>query len=576
VVTLAALLLSVTTSLAGPQVIKRIIFKGNHALTADELRKAMILKEGSEYDTFLLEKDIDNILELYDEKGFPDAKIVEQKLIPKDGLVECEFLINEGERIKIGDIQILGNEAVLTKEIANSLGFSEGDAYDPGRVSVGEYRIESLYADRGYMYADAKSRAIRENRVVNVTFAIEEGPQVRIGDIRVVGNAHTRTMIIEREIIAKSGEAYDPRKIYRSQERLYATNLFRDVDFDILGAEDSAEVVDIVFRVTELSPRWISFAGGYQSPDRILANIRVGHDNLFNNGQKLSISTFFSYSLEEEHEEQIGLDYVEPYFMNTPFKLMLRIFHSRETRVSYSQWETGANMKIGRYITHNVGFFVQYQYKTAFIDTLEGSVEGITNSILFHVSRDTRDDLFNPMRGTYTSLGLETAGGILGGDNQFARSLLDVSAFVNPLNRFVLGARIRFGELSPAGVSEQRGVSLNERFELGGGASVRGYDEASIGPLDARKKRSGYVMTNLNTELRFPAYKKLWLGLFIDSGGVWMDRNEIELSDLKLTYGVGLRYSLPMGPLRIDYARRLTDVSPGDYGRLYLAIGHIF
>jgi len=84
------------------------------------------------------------------------------------------------------------------------------------------------------------------------------------------------------------------------------------------------------------------------------------------------------------------------------------------------------------------------------------------------------------------------------------------------------------------------------------------------------------VMTNLNTELRFPAYKKLWLGLFIDSGGVWMDRNEIELSDLKLTYGVGLRYSLPMGPLRIDYARRLTDVSPGDYGRLYLAIGHIF
>jgi outer membrane protein insertion porin family len=140
----------------------------------------------------------------------------------------------------------------------------------------------------------------------------------------------------------------------------------------------------------------------------------------------------------------------------------------------------------------------------------------------------------------------------------------------------VLGFRLNFGEISPFGQSEEKGISLNERFELGGAGSMRGYEEASIGPLDARKKHSGYVMINANGELRFPVLGKLWMGLFIDSGGVWMERGEIDPRDLKFSYGIGLRYSLPMGPLRLDYARRLTDATADELGRLYVAIGHIF
>lgn len=536
----------------------------------------MILKEGSEYDPFLLEKDIENILELYRNRGFPDAQVTQKNVTPVNGEVDCEFLIIEGKRIELSSIQIMGNKAIPTIQITESLGFTVGDPYDPDMISLGEYRIKSLYSKRGYIYADVKSRIIREDPFATVIFFIQEGPQVRIGKIRVEGNLHTRGKIIEREITVRPGDVYDPEKIYRSQERLYATNLFRDVDFQLLGVKDSSEVVDLLFRVDEVSPRWISLGGGYQSPDRVLANLKVGHENLFNNGQKLSISTFFSYNLKGEHEEDIELQYLEPYLISTPFKLMVRAFHNRERWISYSQSETGTNARIGRYITQNLGFFLQYQYKTVYIDTLKGSIEGITNSILFSLSRDTRDNVFNPLKGTYTSFSLETAGGILGGSNHFGRSIVDFSSFFNPHNRFVLGLRLKYGELTPFGPSEEEGVSLNERFELGGGGSVRGYEEASIGPPDARKKHSGYVMINSNTELRFPVYKKLWMGIFIDSGGVWMHRREIDSSDLKFSYGAGLRYSFPMGPLRIDYARKLTEVTRGELGRLYIAIGHIF
>lgn len=535
----------------------------------------MILREGSDFDPFLLEKDLENILELYQNKGFPDAGVT-QKVISVDGEVNCEFFIREGERIKITSIQIIGNEVIPTAEVLESLGFTTESPFDPDMISLGEYRIKCLYDRRGYIYADVKSHIVREDPSTIVNFAIQEGPEVKIGQVRIEGNLVTRRRIIEREIIIKPGDVYDREKIYRSQERLYATDLFKDVDFEILEVKDSSDIVDLLFRVEEVFPMWVSLGSGYQSPDRILANFRVGHDNLFNNGQKLSVSTFFSYNLKKEHEEDIELRYLEPYFISTPFRLMVRAFHRRERWLTYSQRETGANTRIGRYITENLRFFVQYQYKTVYIDTLEGSVEGITNSILFLLSRDTRDNVFNPHKGTYASLILETAGGILGGSNHFGRSILDFSNFLNPVDKLVLGFRFKFGELSPFGPSEDRGVSLNERFELGGGASVRGYEEASIGPIDARKKHSGYVMVSSNAELRFPVYKKLWMGLFMDSGGIWMYRREIDLSGLKFSYGVGLRYLLPMGSLRLDYARKLTDISPGELGRIYLAIGHIF
>ncbi len=553
-----------------------MVFTGNETISSDDLTQAMILREGSEYDSFLLGKDAESIVELYGERGFPEAEVVEKRVIPHGDGVLCELLIVEGERIKITGIQVIGNVVISTSEIEETLGFKRGTPYDPDVVYAGRYRVKSLYATRGHLYASVRTNIVREDPTVQVIVAIEEGPEVTVGAIRIEGNFFTRRRIIEREIVVKPGDVYDPDDVYKSQEKLYGTDLFRDVDFEVLGVKDSSEVVDLLFRVEEVSPRWVSFGLGYQSPDRLLANVRLGHDNLFNNGQKFSISTFLSYSLEEEHEEDFEVEYLEPYLMSTRFGLSVRLFHNREKWVSYSQQETGANARIGRYITERLRFFVQYQYKTVHIDTLEGTAEGITNSILFSLSRDTRDDFFNPLRGTYASLVLETAGGFLGGSNDFGRSIFDLSGFVNPIDRVVLGARLKYGELRPFGESEEKGVSLNERFELGGGASVRGYDEASIGPADARKKSSGYVMINPNLEVRCPVYGKLWAGFFVDSGGVWMNRSDIDLSDFVLSAGVGIRYSLPIGPLRLDYARKLTNPSPGELGRLYLAIGHIF
>lgn len=569
-------LLVVDAGYSTPQLINRITFEGNHTIPSDNIQRVMILKEGSEYDPFLFEKDIENILELYRDKGFPNAEIVQKRIRPVDGHVDCQFVIREGERIKLTSVELIGNEALSTTDILASLGFGVGSPFDPDIASAGRYQIKSLYYGRGYIYADVKSNVIRDDTSTAVIFAIQEGLRVRIGQIRFEGNSLTRKAIMERELVIKPGDVYDPKKIYESQGRLYALNLFRDVDFEISGVRDSSETVDLVFRVEEVSPRWASLGGGFQSPDRILANLKAGHDNFLGNGQQLSISTFFSYNLKKEHEEEIELEYVEPYFVSTPFRLMLRIFHNRERWLSYSQQETGTNVRVGRYITENLKFFVQYQYKGVYIDTLQGSVEGITNSILFALSRDTRDNIFNPLRGTYTSLSLETAGGILGGSNHFGRSILDFSSFINPARKSVLGFRAQFGEISPFGVSEEGGISLNERFELGGAASMRGYDYASIGPIDARQKQSGYVLINSNVELRFPFYRKLWMGLFIDSGGIWMERGEIAPSDLKFSCGLGFRYSLPMGPLRLDYARRLTDSTPGELGRLYVAIGHMF
>jgi outer membrane protein insertion porin family len=52
--------------------------------------------------------------------------------------------------------------------------------------------------------------------------------------------------------------------------------------------------------------------------------------------------------------------------------------------------------------------------------------------------------------------------------------------------------------------------------------------------------------------------------------------NEVDLTDLKFTTGLGLRYNTPVGPVRIDYGHKLQKEKGESSGELYFSIGHAF
>ena len=113
----------------------------------------------------------------------------------------------------------------------------------------------------------------------------------------------------------------------------------------------------------------------------------------------------------------------------------------------------------------------------------------------------------------------------------------------------------------------------NEQFYIGGANSIRAFTIRSIGPgryyqnSDNNKyayiDRTGDLKFEANLEYRFPILGDLHGATFLDSGNIWLIRNDPDrpggqlkwgsfLKDLALGTGFGLRYDLTFIVIRFD------------------------
>jgi outer membrane protein assembly factor BamA len=135
-------------------------------------------------------------------------------------------------------------------------------------------------------------------------------------------------------------------------------------------------------------------------------------------------------------------------------------------------------------------------------------------------------------------------------------------------------------------------VPPEQRFYAGGPNSVRGYGANELGPrvYVIKGDTTKFVVQNgdtiytdsggvrivasggnsillANAELRFPAPilpDRLRLGVFVDLGQVYERQNELFSFDhVRVTPGVGLRITTPLGPVRMDVAYNDYDLESG-------------
>jgi outer membrane protein insertion porin family len=565
-------------------VIHRIRLRGNYSFKSGLLKNQMRKSEGQPDDSVQIVTDGQSIVSFYRDNGYLDARLLKVERMTgevDEHLITYTLFIEESEPYTISAINIDGETRFEEEKLRELLVVKPGEVLRTAFIDYSEYLLQEFYNRKGYIYSKIETKIepspyARRARILTLT--IEEGRQARIGTVSVDSNQTVRTRIIEREIVVEPGEIYNPSMAYESQKRIYATGLFEEVWFREKGITEKSEVIDLIFYVREAKPRWVAFGGGYQQPDRVSIYLQWGHDNIFNNGQKLKLETSFSTNMDWEHTEHFGISHREPYLFSSSFKGELLLFHDREHKKAYDILESGGNIRVGRYIGKRIEAFAQYQFKTSSTevykpDEVIPEPEGVTNSISLSLTRDSRDNLFDPRRGTLSSLRGDVAGGILGGDYSFYRYLGDISGFYNPLGDIVFAARARGGMIEPLG--ETGVVPLGERFPLRGSDAVRGYAEEDL-------TEGGYYLTTFNLEMRFPVFrifnKYVGFAYFADMGNSFRPRLKLEdiMRDMKIGAGAGLRVETPIGPFRLDYARNITGESDTDYGRLYFAIGHMF
>jgi outer membrane protein insertion porin family len=575
----------------GDLLIGKISFIGAETIKEGQLKKAMrIIEEGDAYSEYKIKVALENVLSYYKTKGFFQAEVLSQKgqYYPEKNRIDLEFTINEGEREIIRSITFHGNERIPVEQLQKTIIVRKGEPYDYLKIFTSKYNIQSLYAAQGYIYADVATSP--EDSFLlskNLAFNIEEGTQVFVDDVLISGNKTVRKRIIEREILIKPGDIYSPQKVHASQQKIYATGLFYDVKYEIEGLKEQKEHVTIIFEVLEGKTKWIALGGAFQTPNRITTDIGWGHDNIFNNNQSISINYTYTFNFEDEKWGNMEINYAEPYFFSAPIHFGLHLFNEREVsyresgehRSQYFSNIYGINSRFGYAINVYTELTAELKFKKAFINVIgdyKPQSHVVTNSMLLAYLQDTRDNIFNPRKGVLSLTSIEFAGSILKGDNHFVRYVQDISIYRRFTRRSVIASKIKIGYTVPIENTTGSSISVDERFELGGPSSLRGYAESSIGAPDIRGKHSGIYLINGGEELRFPVYKLLGGALFIDWGGLWLRKGAIKIRDMKLGVGFGLRYNTVIGPIRLDYGYRLTDRTPQYKGNVYFAIGNAY
>ncbi|MFH1847731.1 MAG: BamA/TamA family outer membrane protein, partial [Candidatus Omnitrophota bacterium] len=201
------------------------------------------------------------------------------------------------------------------------------------------------------------------------------------------------------------------------------------------------------------------------------------------------------------------------------------------------------------------------------------------SSLMFKLTQDTRNNVFNPTSGYLLWGSVEGTGGAFGGDKDFAKLMNALSVYSTYYDKkLVLELKGLSGFADAFG--DSRNVPVYERFYTGGANSIRGYRERRIGPKDPGSNIpvGGEALLVGNAELTFPIYEKVLKGaIFYDIGNAWTRWNDIGTGGFKSGTGLGIRVKTPIGPVKLDWGYPLSEVTgENKKGRLHFSISQGF
>ncbi len=529
-----------------------------------------------------LERDRRRIESWYRAAGFSRVEASPPEVWPDAGPAGAVviFSVREGHRSLIRYISFTGAVVQAPSHLQAAAGVSEGAPFIAADLQPAAARVQAEYARAGYPRCVVTVRPdFDEDRAsVDLRFTVDEGRLQRLGGVAVTGNGRTERRVILRELQLEPGDPFNPEALAKGKNRLYELGLFREVRYVLPEPVSPEAPQDLVVAVRERQTGFVGFGFGYASDERFRGFVEAGEQNLFGTGRGLRWKTKLS-EIGYRHD----LFYQEPWLLEYQLQGQADLYLESREETGYDVLRRGLMLGVNRDLTSRLLLNLRYRYEfvnysdvvpelTAELGPLESFNIG---SLIAALDYDRRDNPISPRRGSFSLASVEVARPLFGGDVSFAKYQLETSWYL-PLGsgaELALGLRGGFTQL----VLSAGDLPLSERFFLGGDSSVRGYDYKDIGSKDeAGNPLGGNIFAQGNLELRFGLFRKLRGVLFFDAGELWADQAGLPASGLKTSVGTGLRYETLVGPIRLDWGRKISPEPGESPSRWHLTIGYPF
>jgi outer membrane protein assembly complex protein YaeT len=503
------------------------------------------------------------------------------------GAVTVQLNVNAGPRYRLEPAEILGEDGLepdVLEAIQEAqrditpLGPGEDLAYEP-RIP-GRVRSSVLDALASHGYLDAMVRVEAdvdaESHRVQMEISVELGPHVTIREVRFESAGRTRESFLRSRLQLRPGDEFSTRDVRASVRALYRTGLFSEVRSRVEGEGNERT---LVVQLVEQESLEVYFEPGFGSYELFRGTVGARDRNLFRSGIDGSAEVMVAV-----RALRASVRITDPWFLSEQVIGDIQLDFERRQEPSFLRENRG----IGAYVTKEwsgvMATTLGYQFgrsEAKDVKVVDDDVEDAQNivnvaGLTLSQRFDDRDALFAPTRGLFMNASVELAAEGLGSELEFFRGKLSSSWFRRLTPDTVLGLNLRAGLIAPA--YDEESIPIQERFFAGGGNSVRSFQESELGPKDVNgEPLGGEVFSTASVELRYEMIGALQSAAFVDAGFVERQAADFfDVDDVRLGLGVGLRYLLPIGPLRLDGAVNPDPRTGEDDWVIHFSIGMPF
>ena len=571
------------------QKLGKVVFEGNPGLNTSELQRYLSRPTRERIGRFAtstpyVEKEVADglnlVLRYILSQGYADATVDPPVTTHHDdGTTDVLVTLHPGDQWHIGEVTVEGSPASLEEQIKFESRALRGQPVNDARIENSRRQFEGLLQSQGYFVAKVESVTVRsDGKLMNVSYTLIPGPLHQVTSIELAPSFSRGAARLVRSAFRPAVDhVFDSQRMELAYGRIIDTGIFDHLEMEPRKEGDAA--LALTFSGEEAKRSTIGLSGGYDTFLGAILGVEYKNVNWWDNGSTLSAKV-----VGTQLGILAGIQWKNPAVFDSPFAFSIGLKPETFTFDGYTRHTAAIRAAVSRDFSRHLSMelYADSSVNSVSSGTLTDADIGphSYNLQLAGISMlyEARDNPVAPTRGWFGSLSVEE-GYVTGSSSNLSYTRTDFAAsWFQPLtNKWRLAIGMHFGSVISSGDVDLIPIEL--RDYNGGAKGVRSFAERELGPKAKDGTPLGGTQTEtVSGEISYELVKNLEIAGFVDVGALGTGKASVlpKFNDLRSAAGLGLRYKLPFGPLRIDYGVNLDKRTGESAGALHIGFGFAF
>lgn len=499
--------------------------------------------------------------------GFYDARVTTRTL-DRDGddwLATLE--ISPGEPVRLTHVRLEvtgeGRDHPSFRALLTDAPLVEGRRLRHQEFDRLRARLERAANTHGYFDRSFDERRLEIDAAAlsaSAVLVMDTGPRYSFGPVEINQDILNESLL-ERLVFTRQGEPFDSEQLLRTQYALSDSQYYANVVIDTGERDTETLSVPVTIETVPARRQRIRLGLGYGTDTQARGSIGWDWRRINRRGHRANFMLKVSDPLTEL-ASQYTIPFGDPLRERLAFRSTLTAEDLGDVRSQRATLGVNHRRVLGDWqrnlFTDIVDERTRLSADERFSDTLV--VPGIG------FERLIADDPLAPTDGHRLRAELRGSHSALASRTDFLRLNVSGARVMSPSDDWALHLRSEIGLGLVRGFGE---LPASQRFFAGGDQSVRGYGYNRLGPTDEDGRTVGgrhLVFGSVEAHRRITGP---WhVAAFVDVGNALERLDRLE-SDLVVSVGLGVHFLTPIGRLRVEVAKPITE---GRSPRLHISI----